>query len=160
MSTPLNILLTGRAHIVILWKCFIMMSYSNGHPHCPPPLAWLISYPRCSWSHTKVKLEDMIAPLYLPDGKWCSYCMSIKSMLWKAESHPPINFYTKLWNAIINPHVLCRMGEWVIKFNGLSGDSGHRGPYSPYKPCNHSLYIGIIIFPHIDNPQSTGHNFL
>ena len=41
--------------------------------------------------------------------------------------------------------------EWVIKFNSLSGDSGHRGPYSPYKPCNHSLYIGIIIFPHIDN---------
>ena len=50
--------------------------------------------------------------------------------------------------------------EWVIKFNGLSGDSGHRGPYSLYKPCNHSLYIGIIIFPHIDNPQSTGHNLL
>ena len=23
--------------------------------------------------------------------------------------------------------------------------------YSSYKPCNHSLYIGIIIFPHIDN---------
>ena len=24
-------------------------------------------------------------------------------------------------------------------------DSGQRYPYSPYKPCNHSLYIGIII---------------
>ena len=35
---------------------------------------------------------------------------------------------------------------WVIKLNGLSVDSGQRGPYSPYKPCNHSLYIGIIIF--------------
>ena len=48
---------------------------------------------------------------------------------------------------------------WVIWFNGLSGDSGQRGPYSPYKLCNHSLYIGIIIFPHIDNtiyrPQLT-----
>ena len=30
--------------------------------------------------------------------------------------------------------------------------------YSPYKPFNHNLYIGIIIFPHIDNPQSTGYN--
>ena len=48
--------------------------------------------------------------------------------------------------------------EWVIKFNSLSGDSGQRGPYSPYKLCNHSLYIGIIIFPRIDNTQSTGHN--
>ena len=47
------------------------------------------------------------------------------------------------------------VSEWVIKFNGLSGDSGQRGPYNP---CNHSLYIGIIIFPHIDNTQSTGHN--
>ena len=50
------------------------------------------------------------------------------------------------------------MGEREIKFTGLFGDRGHRGPYSPYKPCNHNLYIGIIIFPHIDNPQSTGCN--
>ena len=32
------------------------------------------------------------------------------------------------------------------------------GPYSPYKLCNHNLHIGIIIFPHIDNTQSTGYN--
>ena len=50
--------------------------------------------------------------------------------------------------------------EWVIKFKCLSGDSRQRGPYNQYKPCNHSLYIGIIIFPHIDNTQSTGHNQL
>ena len=31
-------------------------------------------------------------------------------------------------------------GEWVNKFNDLSGDSRHRGPCSPYKPCNYSLY--------------------
>ena len=48
--------------------------------------------------------------------------------------------------------------EREIKFFGLFGDRGHRGPHSPYKPCNHNLYIGIIIFPHIDNPQSTGNN--
>ena len=45
--------------------------------------------------------------------------------------------------------------ERGIKFIGLFGDRGHRGPY---KQCNHNLYIGIIIFPHIDNPQSTGYN--
>ena len=50
----------------------------------------------------------------------------------------------------------CKQSEWgmafmwVIKFNGLSRDSRLRGPYCPYKPCNHSLYIGIFIFPHID----------
>ena len=45
-----------------------------------------------------------------------------------------------------------------IKLIGLFGDRGHRGPYSQYKPCNHNLYIGVIIFSHIDNPQSTGYN--
>ena len=52
----------------------------------------------------------------------------------------------------------CRAKGGVSDFNGLSVDSGQRGPYSLYKPCNHCLYIGIIIFPNIDNPQSTGHN--
>ena len=48
--------------------------------------------------------------------------------------------------------------EREIKFIGLFEARGHWGPYSPYKPFNHNLYIGIIIFPHIDNPQSTGYN--
>ena len=48
--------------------------------------------------------------------------------------------------------------EREIKFIGLFEDRGHRGPYIPYKLFNHNLYIGIIIFPHIDNPQSTGYN--
>ena len=52
---------------------------------------------------------------------------------------------------------ICAM-EWVIQFNGLSENSGQRGPYSPHKPCNYSLYIGIVIFPHIDTTRSTGHN--
>ena len=48
--------------------------------------------------------------------------------------------------------------EREIKFISLFGDRGHRSPYSPYKLCNHNLYTGIIIFPHIDNPQPTGYN--
>ena len=57
-------------------------------------------------------------------------------------------------------HPIPRPNGWErgIKFSGLFGDRGHRGPYSPYKLCNHNLYIGIIIFPHLDNPQSTGYN--
>ena len=51
-----------------------------------------------------------------------------------------------------------REREREIQFIGLFEDRGHQGPYSPYKPFNHNLYIGIIIFPHIDNPQSTGYN--
>ena len=50
------------------------------------------------------------------------------------------------------------LGEREIKFIGLFGERGHRGPYSPYKLCNHNLYIEIIIFPHIDKPQPTGYN--
>ena len=44
-----------------------------------------------------------------------------------------------------------KVAEREMKFIGLFGDRGHCGPH---KPCNHNLYIGIIIFPHIDNPQS------
>ena len=51
-----------------------------------------------------------------------------------------------------------REREGEIKFIGLFENRGHRGPYSPYKPFNHNLYIGIIIFPHIDNPQYTGYD--
>ena len=56
------------------------------------------------------------------------------------------------------PSYLYNGREREIQFIGLFEDRGHRGPYSPYKPFNHNLYIGIIIFPHIDNPQSTGYN--
>ena len=35
--------------------------------------------------------------------------------------------------------------EWVIKFNGLSGDSGQWGPYSPYKLCNRSQVILYVL---------------
>ena len=48
--------------------------------------------------------------------------------------------------------------EREIKFIDLFGDRGHRSPYGPYQSCNDNLYIGMIIFPHIDNPQSTGYN--
>ena len=48
--------------------------------------------------------------------------------------------------------------EWVVKFTSLLSDDGCRGLCNPYKPCYHNLYTGIIIFPHIDNTQSKGHN--
>ena len=50
------------------------------------------------------------------------------------------------------------VSEWLNLAAFLG--TAERGPYSPYKPINDSLYIGIIIFPYIDNPQSTGHNLL
>ena len=39
-------------------------------------------------------------------------------------------------------------------------DSGHQCPCNNlYKLCNHNVYIGIIIFPHIDNTHSAGYNW-
>ena len=61
--------------------------------------------------------------------------------------------YREHWTGYITS-----MREREIKFIGLFENRGHRGPYSPYKPFNHNLYIGIIIFPHIDNPQYTGYD--
>ena len=65
--------------------------------------------------------------------------------LWKQSE-----IWSSLGNHCLYVPLMLRqwVSEWVIKFNGLSGDSGQWGPY---KLCNHSFYIGIIIFPHIDN---------
>ena len=41
-----------------------------------------------------------------------------------------------------------RVSEWVIK---LTVFLNHQGPY---KPCNHDLYIDIIIFPRIPVKQN------
>ena len=57
----------------------------------------------------------------------------LKLLEWKIVYH---NSPTRSYND--------RVSGWVIKFNGLSGDSRQQGPYSPYKPCNHSLYIGCL----------------
>ena len=46
-----------------------------------------------------------------------------------------------------------RESQREIQLIGLFEDRGHQGPYNPYKSFNHNLYIGIIIFPHSDNPQ-------
>ena len=62
----------------------------------------------------------------------------------------------EIWQKLHSSSVAERERE--IKFIGLFENRGHRGPYSPYKPFNHNLYIGIIIFPHIDNPQYTGYD--
>ena len=69
-----------------------------------------------------------------------------------------VNIY--LWFTIDNAGTsyIYLAREREIKFICLFENRGHRGPYSPYKPFNHNLYIGIIIFPHIDNPQATGYN--
>ena len=82
---------------------------------------------------------------------------SFKKMGLKVSSakwHPFCLGLNVLMSAIVPQLLSGRVSEWVIKFNSLSGDIGQWGPYSPYKPCNHSLYIGNIIFPHIDIKQS------
>ena len=72
--------------------------------------------------------------------------LTTKELFFKQSNFYSCIFYTPSSKTL---EILCKIwvSEWVIKFNGLSGDSGQPGPYSP---CNHSLQIGIIIFPHID----------
>ena len=50
-------------------------------------------------------------------------------------SHWPV------WLGNIQKKTYIKVSEWVIKSNCLSGDIGQRGPYSPHKLRNHSLYI-------------------
>ena len=78
-------------------------------------------------------------------------------VFWYAPEQTIVQTIVRLviWDAIV-----LIMSEWVIWFDGLFGNSGHRGPYSLYELHNYSLYIRIIIFPHIDNTQSKGYNQL
>ena len=41
----------------------------------------------------------------------------------------------------LKPGLKLRKREREIKFINLFGDRGHRGPYSPYKSCNHNLKL-------------------
>ena len=51
---------------------------------------------------------------------------------------------------------------FCLGLNGLTAFLRQQtcSPCSPYKPCNHNLYIGVIIFPHTENTQHTGYNGL
>ena len=97
----------------------------------------------------KMRLEIILLNLLTPRQNGWHFCRQ-HVLKWKSS-----NFEKNFTE-------FCSSGssEWVseIKFIGLFENRGHRGPYSPYKPFNHNLYIGIIIFPHIDNPQYTGYD--
>ena len=98
-----------------------------------------MSYKTChkTWSTlVEIMAWSLMAPSHYLNQCW----LIIREVLWHS---PEGNFIER---------------EREIKFIGLFENRGHRGPCSPYKPFNHNLYIGIIIFPHIDNPQSTGYN--
>ena len=98
------------------------------------------------WGSNRLsKLEN---PRHPPHPPHPSYPLSSihTSQVTLDISRSPIDFQWSSWR------------EREIKFIGLFENRGHRGPYSPYKPFNHNLYIGIIIFPHIDNPQYTGYD--
>ena len=117
------------------------------------------------WISTKISLK------FVPKGPINNIPALLQIMSWRRQGDKPLSetmmvsllmhicvtrpHWVNAINAIIN-----HASEWVIKFNGLLGDSGHRGPWSrPDKPCNHSLYTGIIIFPHINNTQCACHDY-
>ena len=114
------------------------------------------------WSYLKNCLFK--SPIKSPRGQWVNSLWH-SDTIWRHKSGStlaqvmaccltaPSHYLNQCW-LIINE----REREREIKFIGLFENRGHRGPYSPYKPFNHNLYIGIIIFPHIDNPQYTGYD--
>ena len=65
--------------------------------------------------------------------------------------------------ACLQVFFLINATEWVSEWLSLTAflGTGDIGVHVVHiNRCNHSIYIGIIIFPHINNTQSTGHNKL
>ena len=51
-----------------------------------------------------------------------------------------------------------QVSDWVNKFIGLPRTTTNHVSYKQQKPCYHDIYIGIVIFRHKDNTQSTDCN--
>ena len=67
----------------------------------------------------------------------------------------------KLWFLVLAGDQQLWQWPWMITNEWMSNyishpfsDSGHRGPCTLCKPCNHNLQIGVLIFPHKDNTPS------
>ena len=90
-----------------------------------------------SWKNALIAIKII---KFIPRGRINNFLTLVQIMAWRRLGDKPLS----------------EVGEWLSSTAVLgTADSGHRGPFCPYKPCNHSLYIGIIIFPHIDYLQAT-----
>ena len=122
-----------------------------------PEIIHLFSRDKFSLCHG-VKLMFIVTifnPLASVYSRGTRYLTLPMCLLWPHEGGQCPKNLRHTWRIRIS-HM--KVSEWVIYFNGLFENSGHRGPYSPYKPRNYSLYVEIIIFPHIDNTQFIGYN--
>ena len=83
--------------------------------------------------------------LKMSSGKWRPSCLGLNvlmSMILVNMIHIPA----------LNPYGCVREMAFLRQQTAR--------PYNPYKLCNHNRHTGIIIFPHIDGPQSTMINSL
>ena len=145
------------------WPQFMMNTKCAQHTAQNPKLR-VVAIKRLkdppTWLRVAITLENTPAPthIYIQRVENVKQFWTVKQSRYKCRCRGwRLWKQSETWSSLGNdcfyvPLMLRQwVSEWVIKFNGLSGDSGQWGPYSPYKLCNHSFYIGIIIFPHIDN---------
>ena len=98
---------------------------------------------KCIFLNENVWIPIKISLKFVPNGPINDIPALVQIMAWRRSGDKPLS---EPMVVSLPTHICVTQPQWV-KFNGLSGDIRHRGPYSPYKPCNNSLYIGIIIFP-------------
>ena len=102
----------------------------------------------CGWRHFQTHFLDKnvrtaikITMKFVPKGPLDNESALVQVMAWHRTGDNPLP--EPMLTQFTDPYMRHsgEMSEWVIKFNGLSGDSGHRGPYSPYKPCNQGRWV-------------------
>ena len=136
--------------------------------HIAPVSEWLINTLGLR-QDARHLADDIFKRIFLNQNVWILIKISLKFILNGPINNIPALVQIMAWyrpgdKPLYEPmmvsllmHICVTRPQWVKVEHPLS-DSGQWRSNSPYKPCNHSLYFGIIIIPHTDNTQSTGHN--
>ena len=158
--TPFQLCWSGG---IIIWTDGLVQDYSNSIANA---LEWVNECfkfntlrPERNEQHFA---DNIFKRIFININFWISIKCSLKFVLnntpamvqimaWRRSGHKPLS---ESMMVSLPTHICVTRPQWV---NSLSQDSRQLGPCSPHKPCYHSLYIEIIIFPHLDNTQSTGH---
>ena len=115
---------------------------------------------KLSWNGIKFYGNSIKIPKFYPRKHPSNYCSKFCCGWEKSQITPFMNIVKR--NVIQNQDILTYMfvpnTPWSLHVVGVCDLTAYLGHWTgstySYKPCNHNLYIEIVILPHIDNTQN------